>query len=147
MRSISDWCYSRSASVGCGSIPAVFVHTDRVPGSLVGSVFGGRYSDYVLKKLKARNGGTSHAEVRLLLLPFHLPSDSLGQTSRRCPDAPGEHDDLHALPPRVCYRLRMGVPAACSRCRDLRVALPERPLLNVSQSRLALPFSCMRTMY
>ena len=32
-------------------------------GSLVGSVFGGRYSDHVFRKLKARNGGTSYAEV------------------------------------------------------------------------------------
>ncbi|KAI0770404.1 MFS general substrate transporter [Fomes fomentarius] len=46
-------------------------------GSLVGSVFGGRYSDYVLRKLKARNGGTSHAEMRLestmIFMPF-LPA-------------------------------------------------------------------------
>ena len=38
--------------------------TARLLGSLVGSVCGGRYSDYVLRKVKARNGGTSSAEVR-----------------------------------------------------------------------------------
>ncbi|PIL35228.1 MFS general substrate transporter [Ganoderma sinense ZZ0214-1] len=32
-------------------------------GCLSGSVFGGRYSDYVFKKLKAKNGGTHAAEV------------------------------------------------------------------------------------
>ncbi|KAI9064704.1 vacuolar DHA amino acid exporter [Trametes sanguinea] len=34
-------------------------------GSLCGSVLGGRYSDYVFRKLKARNGGVSSAEMRL----------------------------------------------------------------------------------
>ncbi|KAI0643020.1 vacuolar DHA amino acid exporter [Trametes meyenii] len=34
-------------------------------GSLFGSMLGGRYSDYVLRKLKARNGGVSNAEMRL----------------------------------------------------------------------------------
>ncbi|KAL1950238.1 hypothetical protein VTO73DRAFT_5362 [Trametes versicolor] len=34
-------------------------------GSLFGSVLGGRYSDHVFRKLKARNGGTSQAEMRL----------------------------------------------------------------------------------
>ncbi|KAI0373855.1 MFS general substrate transporter [Pilatotrama ljubarskyi] len=34
-------------------------------GSLCGSVGGGRYSDYVFRKLKARNGGVSQAEMRL----------------------------------------------------------------------------------
>ncbi|KAI0351439.1 MFS general substrate transporter [Trametes cingulata] len=34
-------------------------------GSLCGSVLGGRYSDYVFRKLKARNGGVSQAEMRL----------------------------------------------------------------------------------
>ncbi|KAI0671081.1 MFS general substrate transporter [Trametes maxima] len=45
-------------------------------GSLFGSVLGGRYSDYVLRKLKARNGGVSNAEMRLesTLVPmFFLP--------------------------------------------------------------------------
>lgn len=32
-------------------------------GCLGGSVLGGRYSDYVFRKLKAENGGTSAAEV------------------------------------------------------------------------------------
>ncbi|KAI0330794.1 MFS general substrate transporter [Cubamyces sp. BRFM 1775] len=34
-------------------------------GSLFGSVLGGRYSDYVFRKLKAQNGGVSSAEMRL----------------------------------------------------------------------------------
>ncbi|KAL1943448.1 hypothetical protein VTO73DRAFT_4523 [Trametes versicolor] len=45
-------------------------------GSLLGSVLGGRYSDYVYRKVKARNGGMIQAETRLestavpmLLLP------------------------------------------------------------------------------
>ncbi|KAL7279742.1 hypothetical protein ACG7TL_006149 [Trametes sanguinea] len=45
-------------------------------GSLCGSVLGGRYSDYVFRKLKARNGGISSAEMRLesTLVPmFFLP--------------------------------------------------------------------------
>ncbi|KAI8971143.1 MFS general substrate transporter [Trametes punicea] len=45
-------------------------------GSLFGSVLGGRYSDYVFRKLKARNGGTSSAEMRLesTMVPmFFLP--------------------------------------------------------------------------
>ncbi|RDX46518.1 vacuolar DHA amino acid exporter [Lentinus brumalis] len=43
-------------------------------GSLVGSVFGGRYSDHVFRKLRARNGGTSQPEMRLestmVFMPF-----------------------------------------------------------------------------
>ncbi|KAI0718247.1 MFS general substrate transporter [Cerioporus squamosus] len=46
-------------------------------GSLFGSVFGGRYSDYVFRKLRARNGGTSQPEMRLestiIFMPF-LPA-------------------------------------------------------------------------
>ncbi|TFK81687.1 MFS general substrate transporter [Polyporus arcularius HHB13444] len=46
-------------------------------GSLVGSVFGGRYSDHVFRKLRARNGGTSQPEMRLqstmIFMPF-LPA-------------------------------------------------------------------------
>ncbi|KAH9891990.1 MFS general substrate transporter [Cubamyces lactineus] len=45
-------------------------------GSLFGSVLGGRYSDYVFRKLKARNGGVSSAEMRLqsTIVPmFFLP--------------------------------------------------------------------------
>ncbi|CDO69278.1 hypothetical protein BN946_scf185042.g180 [Trametes cinnabarina] len=34
-------------------------------GSLLGSVLGGRYSDFVFRKLRARNGGVSSAEMRL----------------------------------------------------------------------------------
>ncbi|KAI0633191.1 major facilitator superfamily domain-containing protein [Trametes polyzona] len=34
-------------------------------GSLLGSVLGGRYSDYVYLKVKARHGGTGKAEMRL----------------------------------------------------------------------------------
>ncbi|KAI0823183.1 MFS general substrate transporter [Trametes gibbosa] len=34
-------------------------------GSLFGSVLGGRYSDHVFRKLKARNNGSSEAEMRL----------------------------------------------------------------------------------
>ncbi|KAI0775515.1 vacuolar DHA amino acid exporter [Trametes elegans] len=34
-------------------------------GSLLGSVLGGRYSDHVFRKLKARKGGASQAEMRL----------------------------------------------------------------------------------
>ncbi|KAH9846411.1 MFS general substrate transporter [Lenzites betulinus] len=34
-------------------------------GSLFGSVLGGRYSDHVFRKLKASNGGSSEAEMRL----------------------------------------------------------------------------------
>lgn len=30
---------------------------------MAGSILGGRYSDYVLKRLKGRNGGQSEAEV------------------------------------------------------------------------------------
>ncbi|TFK81569.1 vacuolar DHA amino acid exporter [Polyporus arcularius HHB13444] len=43
-------------------------------GSLVGSVFGGRYSDHVFRTLRARNGGTSQPEMRLestmVFMPF-----------------------------------------------------------------------------
>ncbi|KAJ8496947.1 hypothetical protein ONZ51_g803 [Trametes cubensis] len=45
-------------------------------GSLFGSVLGGRYSDYVFRKLKAQNGGVSSAEMRLqsTIVPmFFLP--------------------------------------------------------------------------
>ncbi|KAK7689822.1 hypothetical protein QCA50_006461 [Cerrena zonata] len=34
-------------------------------GSMFGSIIGGRWSDYVFVKLKAKNGGISHAEMRL----------------------------------------------------------------------------------
>ncbi|KAI1789395.1 vacuolar DHA amino acid exporter [Ganoderma leucocontextum] len=50
-------------------------------GCLGGSVFGGRYSDHVFRKLKARNGGTSAAEMRLgstiIFMPF-LPVATIG---------------------------------------------------------------------
>ncbi|KAI0770423.1 vacuolar DHA amino acid exporter [Fomes fomentarius] len=40
-------------------------------GSLLGSLFGGRYSDYVFAKLKARNGGVGYPEMRLRsTIPF-----------------------------------------------------------------------------
>ncbi|KAI0754649.1 major facilitator superfamily domain-containing protein [Daedaleopsis nitida] len=40
-------------------------------GSLLGSLLGGRYSDYVFRNLKARNGGTGYPEMRLQsTLPF-----------------------------------------------------------------------------
>ncbi|KAI0754630.1 MFS general substrate transporter [Daedaleopsis nitida] len=42
-------------------------------GSLIGSVLGGRYSDYVLNRLKARNGGKSTAEMRLESTFFFMP--------------------------------------------------------------------------
>ncbi|KAH9924619.1 MFS general substrate transporter [Epithele typhae] len=42
-------------------------------GSLVGSVVGGRYSDRVLRKLKAENGGTSNAEMRLASTLIFMP--------------------------------------------------------------------------
>ncbi|RPD56171.1 vacuolar DHA amino acid exporter [Lentinus tigrinus ALCF2SS1-7] len=42
-------------------------------GSLVGSVCGGRYSDHVFRKLKARNGGTSQAEMRLQSTMIFMP--------------------------------------------------------------------------
>ncbi|OCH91100.1 vacuolar DHA amino acid exporter [Obba rivulosa] len=34
-------------------------------GSLLGSILGGRYSDHVFRRLKAKNGGKSRAEMRL----------------------------------------------------------------------------------
>jgi hypothetical protein len=39
---------------------------------MVGSLSGGRYSDYVLAKLKAKNGGASEPEVSSPLLPCLL---------------------------------------------------------------------------
>lgn len=38
-------------------------HIDQRAGSMFGSIIGGRWSDYVFVKLKAKNGGVSHAEV------------------------------------------------------------------------------------
>ena len=35
-------------------------------GSLLGSLLGGRYSDYIFNGLKARNGGVGYPEVRSL---------------------------------------------------------------------------------
>ncbi|KAM5540918.1 hypothetical protein V8D89_005562 [Ganoderma adspersum] len=50
-------------------------------GCLGGSVFGGRYSDHIFRKLKAKNGGTSAAEMRLqstiIFMPF-LPAATIG---------------------------------------------------------------------
>ncbi|EJF61025.1 vacuolar DHA amino acid exporter [Dichomitus squalens LYAD-421 SS1] len=50
-------------------------------GCLGGSIFGGRYSDYVFRKLKARNGGVSAAEMRLestiIFMPL-LPAATIG---------------------------------------------------------------------
>lgn len=37
-------------------------------GNVVGSVGGGRYSDYVLRKMKERNGGKGEPEVRCTVL-------------------------------------------------------------------------------
>lgn len=41
-------------------------------GSMFGSVLGGRWSDYVFRRSKARNGGVSYAEVCLSHLPLVL---------------------------------------------------------------------------
>ncbi|KAI0643019.1 MFS general substrate transporter [Trametes meyenii] len=43
-------------------------------GSVLGSVVGGRYSDYIFRKLKTRNGGMSYPEMRLLstMIPMLL---------------------------------------------------------------------------
>lgn len=32
-------------------------------GNMAGSLLGGRYSDYILRRLKEKNGGVSEAEV------------------------------------------------------------------------------------
>ncbi|KAI0671082.1 major facilitator superfamily domain-containing protein [Trametes maxima] len=43
-------------------------------GSVLGSVIGGRYSDYIFKKFKTRNGGMNYPEMRLLstMIPMLL---------------------------------------------------------------------------
>ncbi|KAI0941665.1 hypothetical protein AcW1_003491 [Taiwanofungus camphoratus] len=42
-------------------------------GCLLGSILGGRYSDYVFRKLKAKNGGASYPEKRLQSTTFAIP--------------------------------------------------------------------------
>ncbi|GAA6012697.1 hypothetical protein JCM10207_005329 [Rhodosporidiobolus poonsookiae] len=42
-------------------------------GNVLGSVGGGRYSDFILAKLKAKNGGKGEAEMRLKSTYFVLP--------------------------------------------------------------------------
>ena len=147
-RSVS--CCYPSALVRLAVHHAIFVHTvvthPHCAGSLVGSVLGGRYSDHVFRKLKARNGGTSQPEVRLSLPLFHSISTQYRRRRLRlrslgpripwylpfCTDAPREHDDLHALPPGLRDRIWLGMRAPRKRRGYLRHALPERPLLDVS---------------
>ncbi|KAH8077264.1 MFS general substrate transporter [Cristinia sonorae] len=50
-------------------------------GNLFGSILGGRWSDYVQKKLREKNGGERYAEMRLkstILAMFILPPSVLG---------------------------------------------------------------------
>ncbi|KAK4689297.1 hypothetical protein P7C73_g807, partial [Tremellales sp. Uapishka_1] len=42
-------------------------------GNILGSVLGGRYSDFVLRKLKKANGGVSYPEMRLKSTTFGMP--------------------------------------------------------------------------
>ncbi|CAL1713497.1 unnamed protein product [Somion occarium] len=49
-------------------------------GSMFGSVLGGRWSDYVFRRSKARNGGVSYAEMRLestFIMMVFLPPSSI----------------------------------------------------------------------
>ena len=67
-RSRLAWFYSPLESVSSPSSTwHPFELTQDLLGSLLGSVLGGRYSDHVFRKLKARKGGASQAEVRSLV--------------------------------------------------------------------------------
>lgn len=51
-------------------------------GNITGSILGGRLSDFVLARLKTRNGGVSVPEVRLVtcLLPYQFLGSALTPT-------------------------------------------------------------------
>ena len=103
-------------------------------GCLGGSIIGGRYSDYIFSKLKARNGGVSAAEVYSPLLL--ITSDQLPDPWPRAhTDAPAEHHYLHAPPCGSHYWLWLGMRASHQRGGHLRAALPRRVFHDVSNQR------------
>ncbi|KAI0768871.1 MFS general substrate transporter [Irpex lacteus] len=42
-------------------------------GNMLGSILGGRYSDYILRRMKEKNGGKTEAEMRLASTKWFLP--------------------------------------------------------------------------
>lgn len=51
-------------------------------GNCIGSIGGGRWSDMVLKKLKAKNGGKGEPEVSLLASSFQVTERSQAESER-----------------------------------------------------------------
>lgn len=79
--------------------------TTLLTGNIAGSIFGGRWSDRTLARLKAANGGVSTPEVRIFSLfqpiVLFMKSDV---------DEVGEHETPHAPPPTQRPRIRLAMP-------------------------------------
>ena len=106
--------------------------SDASTGCISGSILGGRWSDHVLKKLKAQ-GGHTVPEVSTPTLPPHSICH-LKHTLRtvRTPalplsspivDASPKHESCHAVPAPPRHRLRLARRKSHAHRLDLRCAL------------------------
>lgn len=109
-----------------------------IPGSVTGSILGGRWSDRTLARLKAANGGISFPEV------IHYLQLKAPRLTRIHADAPREYESRHGVVTSFCDRIRLGVPRAGSRRCDVCDALPRRIFIHVCFFRFTLSFGLIR---
>ena len=97
---------------------------------MLGSILGGRYSDYILSSMREKNGGKTEAEARKLS-PCSTQFVSL--TRETALDETGEYKVVPTHDTALHCRLWMDERTTCQCRRYLRDTLCHWVLLNVSQ--------------